>query len=267
MRVRQSDNTTIKVMLIATGGTIVQKHGKDGITVPSSDHVSFKECIQEIRTRLNSFAEQYGETFYIEKIIVEELLDKKGNMLNKDGSNIVPDDWKLIIKKIKDNYEKYDAFIITHGTNTLGYTSSALSFALTNLAKPVILTGAQVSFGYPGSDAQMNLENAIRIAAYKQERLVGVTVVFGSMVITGTRAKKNNEFDYDTFKAFNVSNTIARIGNSVRINEEALKLHRESWPLVEDEFRMKEIASLTEYPGMAHLFSRYLLKMVFKALF
>ena len=270
----EESRKSIKIMLIPTGGTIEQKHDDQGVAIPS-DSRPFAECIEKIKTRLNAHAKRYGETgetYDISEIKLGEMLDENGEKLNKDGSNITPDDWKLLTEKIKKHYEEYDAFVITHGTNTLGYTSSALSFALTNLAKPVILTGAQVSFGYTGSDAQMNLENAIRVAAYKKERFVGVTVVFGSIIITGTRAKKTNEFDYDTFKAFNVLNTIARIGNSVRINEEGLKFHRKSWPLVdeekieplalEDNFEMmKRIVPLTEIPGMDSDLFEHLLRI------
>jgi L-asparaginase len=162
-----------------------------------------------------------------------------------------------LIDKIIEQYDNYNAFVITHGTNTLGYTSSALSFALGRLGKPVILTGSQVSFSYPGSDALMNLENAIRIAAYTKEKLNGVMVVFGSVIISGIRVKKTTEFDYDAFKSFG-SGELGRIGNSIRIDRDRLVAHTGflgNPAKLCKELEVKKnfdthIASLTEYPGM-----------------
>jgi L-asparaginase len=177
---------------------------------------------------------------------------------NKDSSNVIKEDWLALIEAIYNNYDNYDAFVITHGTNTLSYTAAALSFALGNLAKPVIMTGSQVSYGYPGSDAPMNLENALRIAAYAKQSVAGVMVVFGSWIITGKREKKITEFDYDAFKAFNAG-AIGRIGNSIRITPQNLTLHMNSLGArpaklrdeldVQNNFDMR-VASLTEFPGM-----------------
>jgi len=85
-------------------------------------------------------------------------------LLNIDSSNIQPEDWTKIIEEIQNKYDDFDAFIILHGTNTMGYTAAALTFALENINKPVILTGAQVSLGYLGTDSVTNLVNALRIA-------------------------------------------------------------------------------------------------------
>jgi L-asparaginase len=166
---------------------------------------------------------------------------------------------------IKEKYDDYNSFIITHGTNTLGYTCAALSFALANPNKPIVLTGSQVPSGMPGTDALTNLNNAMRVAVWPrldETPLKGVLAVFGSHIITGTRVKKDTEFDYDAFKSFSTG-SIGRIGRIININESNLKTHlsylstgqypgaRKAKGLIcENDFDMR-IASLTEFPGMS----------------
>lgn len=231
-----------KILLISTGGTIAQTKDDEGTSVSKGDKKA-----DAFATALENASQNLG----IEKIDPLPVLDK-------DSSNIVPEDWGVIVRAILENYDLYDSFVITHGTNTLGYTSAALSFALGKLGKPVILTGSQVPFGYPGSDAAMNLENAIRVAAY-DKGLAGVMAVFGSHIITGTRVKKTTEFEYDAFKSFNSSASIGRVGRILKINKDALEAHL-SW--IEPRARYAKeldvkchfdmnIASLTEFPGMS----------------
>ena len=181
-----------------------------------------------------------------------------------DSSDIEPQIWSELAETIKAKYDDYESFIITHGTNTLGYTCAALSFALVNPSKPIILTGSQVPAGLPGSDGLTNLENALRVATWPRETnpIKGVVAVFGSHIITGARVKKDTEFDYDAFKSFSTS-SIGRIGRIINISEPNLAKHISylstgMWPEAKDaatlrcesEFDMR-IASLTEFPGMS----------------
>ena len=148
-----------------------------------------------------------------------------------------------------------------HGTNTLGYTCSALSFALANPGKPIILTGSQVPIGMPGSDAKTNLENALRLAVWPYQPMQGVLAVFGSHIITGTRVKKDTEFDYDAFKSFSTG-SIGRIGRIIDINianynTHVMYLSQGNYKTAKYKRTLKcdpdfdmRIASLTEYPGM-----------------
>jgi len=246
-----------KILLITTGGTIAQTHDEAGVATEGKDSKPFEKIVKAIVDSLNEKAAriQVPETHEIEHIEIKEVF-------NKDSSNVVSEDWKILVETIVAEYDNYNGFVITHGTNTLGYTSAALSFALKAIGKPVVLTGSQVSFGYPGSDAPMNLENSIRIAVYSKKRLFGVMVVFGSMIITGTRVKKTNEFSYDAFEAFNSPHTIARIGNTIRFNEIALEEHLKKFEGgsaitqkmlkngVKSEFNTDCIASLTEFPSL-----------------
>jgi L-asparaginase len=230
-----------KLLLISTGGTISQEKDEHGIAHPveSKGAEAFSAKLSEI-----------ANTFNIEIV--------PRGILNKDSSNIIPADWDLMINTIVAEYEDYDAFIITHGTNTLGYTCAALAFALGKLGKPVIVTGSQVSYGYPGSDALMNLENAIRVAACERGVLVGVVAVFGSHIITGVRVKKTTEFEYDAFTTFSSKGSLGRIGRKLRWDKPLLERHNQFMePLARSKTELDvrptfetDIVSLTEFPGL-----------------
>ena len=233
-----------RLLIISTGGTIGQTYDKDTYT---TTNVGDKEA--------DKFAELMEESKNSLKL--ESL--KPIRIFDKDSSNVDPDDWKRITEAVKDNYDDYDAFVVTHGTNTLAFTCSALSFAFENIGKPVVLTGSQIPLGYPGSDAILNLQNAIRVATDTPQPIFGVTSVFGSQIITGVRVKKITEFDYDAFKSFNTYNMpIGRIGLKIRIYKDALEEHLrwynpkargKSELRISDDFDMR-ILSLTEFPGL-----------------
>jgi len=138
----------------------------------------------------------------------------------------------------------------------MGYTCAAVSFALENVGKPIVFTGAQVSYGIAGTDSIMNLENVVRIIADDDCKLAGVFCIFGSKVITGTRVKKKTEFEYDAFKTFGRIPDIAKIGNTVVYNEKALEKHLsflgskskfKSELIIKSKFDTN-IISLTEFP-------------------
>jgi L-asparaginase len=228
------------LLLISTGGTISLVQDEQNGTATATKGANI------FSRHLNAMAQQ------LQINIVPMAI------LNKDSSNIIPADWCLIIDTIVQEYDNYDAFLITHGTNTLGYTCAALSFALGKLGKPVILTGSQVPFGSPGSDAVLNLENTIRVAA-NSGPLVGVVAVFGSQIISGVRVRKTTEFEYEAFKTFNPKNSLGRIGQALRWDRPALERHNkfmeprarsEAELDVKPHFEMDKIVSLTEFPGL-----------------
>lgn len=239
-----------KILVVSTGGTISQEHTDMGVAV-SNDNAfrgdTFSGILSSFKDRLNL-----------------DVIDSI-TIMNKDSSNMISEDWKLIVKAIYDNYDDYDAFIVTHGTNTMGYAMAAVSYALGNLGKPIIFTGSQVSYGIPGTDAVMNLENILR-AIVEKEELAGVFLVFGSKIITGTRVKKKTEFDYDAFKTFGRLPDIGYLGNSIMINDAALNRHLSYLGIksktkagldVKNNFD-NNIISLTEFPGLK---SEYIIKL------
>ncbi len=181
---------------------------------------------------------------------------------NIDSSNVTPDRWTHLIEIIQESYHEVDAYIILHGTNTMGYTAAALSFALGNIGKPVIITGAQVPSGFLGSDSTTNLVNSLRVAAWPYNELRGVMAVFGSKIITGTRVKKGTDFDYDPFSSFQ-SGTLGQIGRFIKMDESALAKHHSYLDKQSTEgsysdslssrkhFVTDKIVSFTEFPGMS----------------
>jgi len=242
-----------RVLLITMGGTIA------GNVATTKRVIEDKiKGAGEFKGILEGVADSIKKTMKVDVSVEEH------EIANIDSSNLVPSEhWPKLADVIKARYDEFDAFLITHGTNTMGYTAAALSFSLVNLDKPVIVTGSQVPFGMPGSDALTNLENSLRIAIKdtEGEQVKGVLAVFGSHIIIGTRVKKSTEFDYDAFKSFG-STSIGRIGRIVDINREALDKHirylstgayrraKKATELrCEKEFDMR-IASLTEFPGM-----------------
>ena len=230
-----------KILIISTGGTISQTHTEEGVAISNEKAFTGNTFVNTLNV--------------LKKELDIDVIDSE-TILNKDSSNIVPEDWNKIIDTIVEEYDNYTAFIITHGTNTMGYTCSAVSFAIENVGKPIIFTGSQVSYGMAWTDAIINLENVVRVIADDNCKLAGVCCIFGSKVITGTRVKKKTEFEYDAFKIFGRLPDIANIGNSIVYNENALERHLKflgnksrfkSGLIVKNKFDTN-IISLTEFP-------------------
>jgi L-asparaginase len=118
------------------------------------------------------------------------------SIANVGSSEVTPEHWVNIARKIQEIYDEYEGFVVVHGTNTMSYTASALSFALQSLSKPIVLTGALLPINDIAGDGRMNLIFAIRAA---QLDLAEVCVVMGPRVIRGTRAKKVEESLLQTF--------------------------------------------------------------------
>jgi len=257
---------THKCLLITTGGTIGGKINEDRLheNVKGSD--DFRAIVAPA---IHDVEEDHDILVDIDNWSDGK---EKQEQIEEDSSDINPEHWKKLVSIIYEEYDNYDSFVIAHGTNTLGYTSAALTFALTNINKPIILTGSQVPAGSGGSDAEMNLNNAIRVASFPNAHeggpLNGVYVVFGSHIISGCRVKKDTEFDYDAFKSFNAG-SIGRIGRIILIDKHNLENYKKKLSIsyglatkkskleVINNFNMN-IASLTEFPGMSSDIFKYL---------
>lgn len=183
-------------------------------------------------------------------------------MQDLDSSNLGPSVWSLLAQEVASRYDAFDGFVVSHGTNTLAYTAAALSFALANSRKPIVITGAQVPLAAAGSDGAPNVANALRIACYPDQPFMGVVTVFGSHVIAGARTKKTTEFGIDAFESYAVE-SLARIGRTLDVNEDRLAKHSGYLTtadynlarlaeelVVEPAFRLRDVVSLTEFPGI-----------------
>ena len=121
-------------------------------------------------------------------------------LLNLDSTNMRPEHWLAMAGCVRDNYDRYDGFVITHGTDTMAYTAAALSYLVQGSPKPVILTGAQKPIGFDSTDSKINLTDAFHCAA---SDLPGVSIVFNSHVILGTRARKTRTKSFQAFSSIN----------------------------------------------------------------
>lgn len=137
---------------------------------------------------------------------------------NMDSSNVSIKEWQILARLIHNNMDKYDGFVVIHGTDTMVYTATALSFSLRNLKKPVILTGAQRPLANLRSDARLNLIDAIEVAT---QNIGEVLIVFGQTVLRGNRSKKVSISNYDAFISPNYR-TIGKIELNLEIDQTAI---------------------------------------------
>ena len=168
-----------KLLLIATGGTIASRETPEGLA-PLVSSQMLRDSVPEAADFCELHAMQ---------------------LLNIDSTNIQPEHWLMMVNAIEENFQNYDGFVITHGTDTMAYTAAALSYLIQTPGKPIVLTGSQKPLMAPISDAKKNLTDALRFAA--QDELSGVYLVFSGEAILGTRAKKVRSKSYAAFASIN----------------------------------------------------------------
>ena len=153
-----------------------------------------------------------------------------------DSSNMNPGNWIRVAEVIEANYEKYDGFVILHGSDTMAYSASGLSFILENLNKPVVLTGSQLPLGEVRTDGRENLVTSIEIAsAYEEDTAVvpEVTIYFENLLLRGNRTHKYNAEHFNAFHSYNYP-ALANAGLHIKYhtnyiqkpNFKALKVHK-----------------------------------------
>ncbi len=163
-----------------------------------------------------------------------------------DSSDMNPDIWLEIAKILKKEYENYDGFVILHGTDTMSYTASALSFLCKNLSKPIILTGSQVPLAKPRSDALQNLITAIQIAS--QYKIPEVCILFRDNLLRGNRSKKIDATNYFGFSSPNYP-VLGEIGAEIKISwDKILSFPKEKFQV--EENLCSDIIVLEIFPGM-----------------
>lgn len=179
-----------------------------------------------------------------------------------DSSDMAPTDWQMIADDIKNNYDKYDGFVILHGTDTMAYTASALSFMLQNLSKPVIVTGSQIPLSQLRSDGQINLLNSLYIAA--NYPISEVSLFFNNKLYRGNRTTKSHA---DGFDAFASPNYPCLMEAEVTIQLKAGEIstgHR--LPLNVASINPQPIGVVTLYPGITTSLIENFLQQPIKAL-
>ncbi|MGB0894619.1 MAG: asparaginase [Parashewanella sp.] len=164
-----------------------------------------------------------------------------------DSSNMMPSDWQRIADDIQANYDDYDAFVILHGTDTMAYTASALSFMLKNLTKPVIVTGSQIPFAQLRSDGKANLLNSLFIAA--NYAIPEVSLFFNNKLFRGNRTTKAHA---DGFNAFASPNFPELLDAGINIKQRVeIKQAPTNKPLEVVNIQPQPIGVISLYPGIA----------------
>jgi L-asparaginase len=192
-------NSKAKILLIYTGGTIGMRKDFDTGALKA---FNFSKLLQRIPELKQLDCE-------IETISFEEPID---------SSNMNPEEWARMAAIVESNYDEFDGFVVLHGSDTMSYSASALSFMLENLAKPVIFTGSQLPIGDLRTDAKENLITAIQIASLQENGLPVITEVclyFEYKLYRGNRTTKINA---EHFKAFTSPNYPAMVESGVHLN-------------------------------------------------
>ncbi|MDR0541932.1 MAG: asparaginase [Dysgonamonadaceae bacterium] len=194
------------VLLIYTGGTIGMIEDPDNGTLKPYDFSHLKEYVPELK-RLK---------FNIDSIPFRHPID---------SSDMNPEQWKKIVWIIEENYDKYDGFVILHGTDTMAYSASALSFMLENLNKPVILTGSQLPIGKIRTDGKENLITALEIAVDKdpdgKSFVQEVCIFFQTLLMRGNRTTKISASYFKAFNSFNFP-VLAEAGTRIHYRHDLL---------------------------------------------
>jgi len=178
-----------------------------------------------------------------------------------DSSDMNPEHWKSITRSIADNYDVYDGFVVLHGTDTMAYTASALSFMLGNLDKPVIITGSQLPIGEVRTDGEENLITALQIAASRRpdgrSSICEVAILFENYLWRGNRATKRSADNFNAFKSNNYP-YLAKIGLGIQYDEDALAKHLHNMHGLVPSYEMDtNVISIDLFPGLNERNLRY----------
>ncbi len=172
-----NDNYRKKILLITTGGTIASVAGECGLT-PALASEELLSHVPEVKDICNV---------------------STVGLYNLDSTNMRPEYWLNVAMYIKNVYDSYDGFVITHGTDTMAYASAMLYYLIQNSPKPIVLTGAQIPIERRDTDARENLTDAFIYAS--DDDACGVHIVFGGKIITATRARKTRTKSFNAFSS------------------------------------------------------------------
>lgn len=211
---------------------------KEDPTVQALTPFNFSQILEEV-PELNKFAYKI-DTFTFDPLI--------------DSSDVEPSLWVSLAGLIEEKYDVYDGFVILHGTDTMAYSASALSFMIEGLTKPVIFTGSQLPIGMPRTDGKENLISSVEIAAAKDENghaiVPEVCICFDNILMRGNRTSKINS---DNFRAFRSENCppLAEAGINIRYNRSEI-IYPQDWekrPVFHKELDTR-VSILKLHPGI-----------------
>jgi len=227
-----------KIMLIYTGGTIGMQHDVSGALRP----FNFGKIIDQVPELSRLKCKLHHHSF--------------GKLI--DSSNITPGHWTELATIIEKFYTKFDGFVILHGTDTMAYSASALSFMLENLNKPIIFTGSQLPMGAIRTDAKRNLITSIELAA-GDVLIPEVCIYFNNQLFRGNRTEKFTSSKFDAYQSLNYP-ALAEAGVDIQYNFSAIakpsrkkfKVHHQLEP---------HIGLLRIFPGITDEWLQYFLSL------
>lgn len=233
----------ISILIIYTGGTIGMVHDPETGSLVPIDFRHITDHVPELR--------KFGY----------DLHSVSFNPV-KDSSNIDPEVWVKMAEIIESSYNDFDGFVVLHGTDTMAYTASALSFMLENLSKPVILTGSQLPIGLLRTDGRENLITAIDIAAAMENgspSVPEVCIYFDNKLTRGNRTTKMSAEHFDAFYSPNYS-PLAEVGLHLRYFSNLIRYPQKDRKLIVHKSFDTNVAILKLFPGI----NRKLIKAILK---
>ena len=212
-----------KLLIINTGGTFSSVESERGLKPGLSSH----ELLDAMR------------------LVAGGIELEMEDLLLVDSANIFPDDWCRLACRIEEALPHYQGVVVIHGTDTMAYTASMLSFMLQQIPIPVVFTGSQLSISHPVADAMENCRCAVHMAA---SGCAGVFLAFNRKVMLGVRASKVRTMSFDAFESINYPDV-------AQISSLGLNIHREYLPSIHGDFRLctkysDKVGILKMYPGI-----------------
>lgn len=236
-------NDNSSVLLIYTGGTIGMKEDPETQALKPFDFSGILTEVPELRKFACSI-----DSYTFEPLI--------------DSSDVEPALWVSLAELIRDRYDEYDGFVILHGTDTMAYSASALSFMLENLSKPVIFTGSQLPIGRPRTDGKENLISAVEIAAAKNAEgrplVPEVCIFFNSELFRGNRSTKVNATAFEAFRSPNLP-ALATAGINIRYNGAVIRHSEGGEKLGINTDLDTRVSILKIHPGITPQVARHVL--------
>ena len=221
-----------RIRLIYTGGTIGMQRNEHGNLAP----VEFEALLEHIPS--------------LDLLPVQ--LEVEACESPMDSSDLTPDCWVNLVERIEKQYERCDGWVVMHGTDTMAYTASALSFLLQDLGKPVILTGSQLPLGVLRTDAVENLLSAIEFAAMAEAdgspTITEVAIYFEYKLYRGNRAFKRSSNEFNAFSSPNYP-PLAESGVRIKVNKELLHRPDKAVPTFNKSLS-SGVGVITLYPGI-----------------
>lgn len=223
-----------RILIIYTGGTIGMIENPETGALEAFDFDQFRHYVPELR-RFN---------YHIDALAFTPPID---------SSDMEPRYWVKIARIIAEHYDSYDGFVLLHGTDTMAYTASALSFMLENIGKPVIITGSQLPIGQLRTDGKENLLTAIEIAAARDNRgqplVPEVCIFFESRLMRGNRTTKINAEGFNAFRSFNLP-SLAHAGIHIKYERHLIRRPDPARPFTPHYLLDNNVMVLTLFPGI-----------------